>query len=178
MKRFDLEALPMGVNDGKYAGSFTSTVKSIIKSVLQGSVLHLYSGSSFMGDERVDLAHPNATLNCKVEEFIGNDRREWDWCLLDPPYAISQKSKLRDYEEVGSLSGNVAWRRQIKEYLRHHVDNVLWLDFCAPTILGFGRQKLWLLLPGGFHTVRVLSWLKREMKPLIPRATADEMVEK
>jgi len=166
MRKFEIEALPMGVNDGKYAGSFTPTVKSIIKSVISGDVLHLYSGSSFIGSERVDLAHANATKNCKVEDFIQQDERTWDWCILDPPYAITQKSKLSDYEEVGSLSGNVSWRRQIKEYLRHHADNILWLDFCAPTITGFRREKLWLLLPGGFHTVRVLSWLKREMKPL------------
>jgi len=29
------------------------------------------------------------------------------------------------------------------------------------------RKKLWLLLPGGYHNVRVLSWLKREMKLLL-----------
>ena len=45
--------------------------------------------------------------------------------------------------------------------------HVLWLDFCAPTISGFYRRKLWLVLPGGFHTVRVLSWLQQEMKPLL-----------
>ena len=167
MRKFKFEVLPMGVNDGKYAGSFTPTVKSIIKSVLYGKILHLYSGSSLIGDERVDLANPSATKNMRVEDFIQRDDRIWDWCLLDPPYAITQKNKLRDYEEVGSLSGNVNWRRQIKEYLRRHTNNVLWLDFCAPTITGFRRKKLWLLLPGGFHTVRVLSWLEKEMDLLL-----------
>ena len=46
------------------------------------------------------------------------------------------------------------------------LDNVLWLDYCAPSIKGFYRKKLWLLLPGGFHTVRVLSWLQKESQPM------------
>jgi len=48
-----------------------------------------------------------------------------------------------------------------------HTENVLWLDQCAPNFGGFGRKKLWVFIPGGWMNVRVLSWLKREMKPLL-----------
>ncbi len=167
MRRFEHEVLGMGTNSEKYPGAFTPVVKDIIKGVLSGSVLHLYSGSSFIGDERVDLEHTNATLNVRVEEFLMSDTRDWDWCLLDPPYAITRRKKLDKYAETASLSADVVWRNKIKQYFRLHCQNILWLDYCAPMITGFRRKKLWVLLPGGYHNVRVLSWLEREMKVLI-----------
>ena len=88
MRKFEFEVLGMGMNTSDYPGAFTEPVKQIIKSVIYGNVLHLYSGSSFIGDERIDLEHPHATKNMRVEDFIEGDTRTWDWCLLDPPYAI------------------------------------------------------------------------------------------
>ena len=167
MRKFKFEVLGMGMNNSDYPGAFTEPVKQIIKSVVYGRVLHLYSGSSLIGNERVDLEHPSATRNMRVEEFIKNDTRDWDWCLLDPPYAITRRTKLDRYAETASLSADVVWRNSIKQYFREHIDNILWLDYCAPMISGFKREKLWLLLPGGYHNVRVLSWLKREMRPLL-----------
>lgn len=90
-----------------------------------------------------------------------------DLVLTDPPYAITRRKKLDKYAETASLSADVVWRNRIKDFFRKHTDNILWLDYCAPVITGFGRKKLWLLLPGGYRNVRVLSWLKREMKPLL-----------
>lgn len=168
MRRFEFEVLGMGMNRGNYPGAFTPNVKAIIKSVIYGRVLHLYSGASLIGDERIDIEHPNASLNMRVEDFLQEDKRQWDFVLLDPPYAITRANlKLKEYGERDNLSGNVKWWRILKQYCQAHTENVLWLDMCAPMIRGFARKKLWLLLPGGFHTVRVLSWLKREMKPML-----------
>ncbi len=167
MRKFNCEVLGLGMNNNGYQGAFTPIVKGIINDVIKGKVLHLYSGSSLIGDERVDLEHPNATMNCRVEDFIESDPREWDWCLLDPPYAITRRKKLDMYAETASLSADQKWRTKIKDYFRKHTENILWLDYCAPMVSGFKREKLWLLLPGGFHNVRVLSWLKREMKPML-----------
>ena len=167
MRRFEFEVLGLGMNSTDYPGAFTKPVQDIIKTTVAGSVLHLYSGSSLIGDERIDLEHPNATTHCRVEDFIQADERLWDWILLDPPYAITQQKKLAAYAETASLSANVIWRTQIKDYFRRHTQNILWLDFCAPMIEGFCRRKLWLLLPGGYHSVRVLSWLEKEMELLL-----------
>jgi len=167
LRKFDFEVLGLGMNSSGYPGAFTKPVQIIIKSVLYGNVLHLYSGSSLIGDERIDLEHNNATKNMRVEDFLKEDTRNWDWVLLDPPYAITRRKKLEQYAETASLSADVQWRNYIKQWFREHTDNLLWLDYCAPMITGFGRKKLWLLLPGGFHNVRVLSWLEREMKPLL-----------
>jgi len=161
MNKFDFEVLGMGMNTSGYPGAFTVPVQRVIESVLYGRILHLYSGSSLIGEERIDIEHPNATKHCRVEEFIEHDERDWDWVLLDPPYAIKSLKKLKDYGERSSLSSNVKWRNLIREYMIKHTQNVLWLNFCAPMIEEFIREKLWLFLPGGFHAVRVLSWLRK-----------------
>jgi hypothetical protein len=167
MRNFQVEVLGMGFNIKKYPGAFTPVVESVIKSTIQGKVLHLYSGTSFIGDTRVDLEHEHATHNLRVEEFCKQDKSYWDFVLLDPPYAVTRRSKLKDYAESASLSADVKWRTEIKMYLQTHTDNILWLDYCAPMIKCFKREKIWLFLPGGYHSVRVLSWLKKETKLML-----------
>jgi len=168
VRKFEFEVLGMGMNTTGYPGAFTEPVTQIIKSVIYGKVLHLYSGSSLIGDERVDIEHPNATCHRNVKDFIKDDNCQWDWVILDPPYAIIRADiKLATYGSAKAISSDVIFRRKLKHYMVGHTENILWLDFCAPVIRGFKREKLWLLLPGGFHTVRVLSWLKREMRLLV-----------
>jgi len=168
MRRFEFEVLGMGFNNSSYPGAFTKTVQGIIESHIAGMVLHLFSGSSLIGNERVDIEHNNATLNCDVKDFIKTDKRHWDWVVLDPPYNITRVgTKLKGYGLSGCIASDVTFRRALKAYFQENIDNILWLDICAPMVSGFNREKLWLLLPGGFHTVRVLSWLKKETKLLI-----------
>ncbi|KKM06733.1 hypothetical protein LCGC14_1741060 [marine sediment metagenome] len=168
MRKFEIEAVGMGTNNTGYPGAFPPAIQTLIQSQISGKVLHLFSGSSLIGDERVDIEHPNSTLKSDIRQFISDDKREWDWVVLDPPYAIIRAdTKLATYGENKAISSDVIFRRKLLYYLARHTGNVLWLDFCAPMIKGFYRKKLWLVLPGSFHTVRVLSWLKREMKPLL-----------
>lgn len=166
--KVDIEVIGMGTASGKYPGEFTPTIRRLIESLIYGKVLHLYSGSSLIGDERIDIEHPNATINCRVEDFIRSDTRHWEWVILDPPYSITRVgAKLRGYGLTSSPSADVKLRRLIKEYFRAHIDNILWLDGCAPMVADFKRVKLWLVLPGGFHSVRVLSWLQRVTRRLV-----------
>ena len=168
MRKFELDCLPPSATTGEYPGAFPPEVDVVIRRLIEGGVLHLFSGSSQIGEERIDIDHPNATKNVNVKEFIATDHRDWDWIVLDPPYLImSADVKLNDYGISTAASSDVSLRRNLKQYFQKHTENVLWLDICAPSIKGFYRQKLWLVLTGGFHTVRVLSWLKREMKPLL-----------
>ena len=167
MRKFEIEAIPMLAPRRKYPGAFGANVELIIQRLIYGKVLHLYSGDSLIGDERVDIINNNATLNCDVIQFIKTDMRDWDWVILDPPYGIKSKQKLDGYGIKGALAPNVPARRAMKNYMQQHTNNVLWLDLCAPVITGFYRKKLWLVLPGGFHQVRILSWLKKEMNLLL-----------
>jgi len=168
MRKFEIDYLPPSATTGEYPGAFPPNVEIEILRLINGKVLHLFSGSSLIGAERIDIEHPNATTNVNVKEFIKEDTRDWDWVVLDPPYQIaSADTKLEGYGIKWAASSDVVFRRNLKIYFQKHAQNILWLDICAPMIKGFYRQKLWLVLVGGFHTVRVLSWLKREMKPLL-----------
>lgn len=167
MRKFEVEAISMGVNNTGFTGAFTPPVERIIKQLLYGKVLHLYSGQSKIGDVRVDISHPSATENCTVGDYLKQPADHWDWVLLDPPYDITDpRRKLRDCTLVGPLSVNVPLRRKFNLYCRQYADNVLWLDRCAPLIKGFKRQKLWVVIPLWYEGVRVLSWLKREMREM------------
>ena len=168
MRKFEFEAITGNVLVNSYPGAFAVEVDRVIRQTVNGAILHLYSGTSLIGDVRIDIEHPNATINCDVEAFVKEDKRLWDFVILDPPYQITRTDvKLNGYGIKGAISANVYRRRLIKEYLQKHTENVLWLDQCAPVIQGFYRRKLWLVLPGAFKNVRILSWLKREMKPLL-----------
>ena len=165
-KDFELEVLGMGFNITGYPGAFTPTVKRIIEQTISGRILHLFSGQSTLGTERIDIQHFNATKNIEVKEYLRwedkNWGREWDWILLDPPYNLMGKTKTREYKIQQPFSADVELRNLIRDYALKYTTNVLWLDYCAPMIKGFKRKKLWLLLPGGFHNVRILSWLIKE----------------
>jgi len=168
MRKFDIEAIGMGTNNTGYPGAFPQAIQSLILGLITENTLHLFSGSSKIGKVRVDLEHPNATINCDIRQFIVTDDGHYEWTILDPPYAIIRsEKKLATYGSSKAISSDVLFRRRLKQYLQRHTENILWLDFCAPIIKGFYRKKLWLVLPGGFHTVRVLSWLQWEMKPLM-----------
>lgn len=69
----------MGINATGYPGAFTAVVNGIIESVIQRvqtwegdppRLLHLFSGVSNIGDVRVDISRPEATVNADVREFL------------------------------------------------------------------------------------------------------------
>ena len=168
MRKFEIDYLAPSATTGEYPGAFPPEVDIVIRQLVKGKVLHLFSGSSLIGEERIDIDHPNATQSMNVKEFIANDERDWDWVVLDPPYWIkSADTKLNGYGIKTAASCDVIFMHNLKRYFQLHTENIIWLDVCAPTIKGFYRKKLWLVLTGGFHTVRVLSWLIKEMKPML-----------
>jgi len=169
-KSFAIEVCGMGNNITGYPGAFTPVVNEIITKTIHGSknVLHLFSGASRIGNERVDMERPEATLRQDVMTFVKSDKRNWEFVVLDPPYEIHRKSKIEEYGRTSSVAADVELRRTLEQYFIHHADNLLWLDMCAPLPEGFRRRKLWFFFPGGYHTLRILSWLERYINPLLP----------
>lgn len=170
-KDFKIEVLGMGINATRYPGAFSPTVNRIITETIQAegweAVLHLFSGTSNIGLVRVDLAREEATDKGDVYDFIAKNTRPWECVILDPPYAIKRKKKINDYACSSDVASDVNMRRALDAFFAEYADNVIWLDMCAPfpkkvRQAGFKRKKLWFLLPGGYRTVRVLSWLHRE----------------
>jgi hypothetical protein len=164
MERFEHEVKFLGFQRKNYPGSFSIEVEKIIKSIIKSPCLHLFSGKSKLGDERIDFSSKEATKNMDVFEFIKQDNKNWKWCILDPPYNIDKpQQKLKGYSNITPVSASIPKRNALSEYFLKHVENILWLDLCAPLPEGFQRIKLWFLLPGSYRHVRVLSWLKRKI---------------
>ena len=161
-KDFDIEISGLGMNITGYPGAFTPTVDRIINQTIYGKILHLFSGVSKIGDVRIDIERPEATNREDILAFIEKDTRHWDFVILDPPYEIKRKSKLEVYGRTLSVAADVFLRNKLSDYFLNHTNNILWLDMCAPLPKGFKRKKLWFLFPGGYHTLRVLSWLELE----------------
>lgn len=176
-KDFDIEIGGLGMNRTEYPGAFTPTVDRIINQTIYGRVLHLFSGISKIGDIRVDTERLEATNREDVLEFIGKDKTHWDFVILDPPYEIKRKSKIEVYARVSSVAADVILRTKLSDYFLSHTDNVLWLDMCAPLPKGFKRKKLWFLFPGGYHTLRVLSWLKPEAERTLWNITRKDKIK-
>ena len=84
MRKFELECLAPSATDGKYPGAFPPLVEVEIKRLVKGKVLQLFSGSSLIGEEKIDIEHRNATRNMNVKDFISTDTRSWEWIILDP----------------------------------------------------------------------------------------------
>jgi len=151
-----------GYNNSGYPGGFPSRVAKRIESIVQSPCLHLFSGSSRVGDERIDISHPNATINANVYDFIQTDPRMWKFVVLDPDYHVSRKDvKLRVHGLKESVGGNKLAEALLKQYFQGHAENVLWFDICSPCFDGFERYKVFLYVMGGFRPVRVLTWLRK-----------------
>lgn len=162
-----VQVLGMGINGSGYHGAFTPQVERVIESLIVSPALHLFSGRSMLGDERIDLERPEATQRRDVMGFLQEDRREWAWMLLDPPYEQERKSKLDDYAKPMSLAADVELRRTMYEYAGKHCENVLWLDYSLPLIPGFERAGIWIFVAGGLSPTRNLSWLRRTTRLLL-----------
>lgn len=164
MKRIEYDVLGWGIPKGTYPGQFTPTAIDIIKGRIAGcgKVLHLFSGSSSIGDVRIDLSHPNATHNMDVFEFIKGDGELWDYTILDPPYEMSDRTKKEmGYKQQSNLIAvSKNHRKVFCDWAMEHTYNILWLDVCAPFFDPFQRVKLWFFLTGGYKHIRVLSELR------------------
>lgn len=156
-----VKVMGLGINRTGYHGAFTETVEREIASVIEPQTLHLFSGRSLLGEERVDLERPEATVRGEVMDFVSNDERQWRWVILDPPYEQARKSKLASYAKAMSLAADVQLRRAVVAYLRCHAENVLWVDYHVASIEGFDRTHLWVFVPGGLHPTVNMTWLRR-----------------
>ena len=161
---FEVEVGFMGYNRHEYPGAFPDKVEDEIKVVANKftNILHLFSGTSKIGNTRIDLERPEATRNIDVFEWLQTDeaKKRWELVILDPPYAIiNAETELKEYGDSNSVSASIPKRNALSDFFKQYCENVLWLDHCAPIPEGFIRKKVWFFFPGGYRNIRVLSWL-------------------
>ena len=152
-----------GFNNTGYPGGFPSRVIKRIESIVQSPCLHLFSGSSKIGDVRIDINHPNATLNMNVYDFVQQDKRDWKFVVLDPDYHISRKDvKLKVHGLKEHVGGNKLAEKLLAQYFQAHADNILWFDTTSFCCNGFYRYKVFFYIMGMQRPIRALTWLKRK----------------
>jgi hypothetical protein len=161
MEKFKFEVRPLGISKGEYPGQFTPEVEKIIKEWLiryPGKVLHLFSGSSKIGDVRVDFDNPNATINGSIEDYLRmTDKEIFDWTILDPPYLVNSSELGNGYKISRPFSCSIPSRRLFEAWAVKHTKRIIYLDVCCPKFHGFKREKVYFLLPGGYRNVRSLT---------------------
>jgi hypothetical protein len=158
-----------GMGRGDYPGAFPPKVEEIIRSCIgnSNSVVHFFSGSSRIGQVRIDLGHENATHRGDVFDLLKRKDpaiwHEWEWLVADPDYCEEQERRLA--RERGFMIGDrfADWRdeRLIEELVERFVENVLWLDRRMPHFKGLEFKKIWLVWQGGWRNIRVLTWQSR-----------------
>jgi hypothetical protein len=152
-----------GFNNTGYAGGFPSRVEERIQRIIQSPCLHLFSGSSRIGDERIDIKHPNATKKMNVYDFVQQDKHNWKFVVLDPDYCISRKDvKLKVHGLKEHVGGNKLAEKLLAQYFQEHAENILWFDTTSFCFDGFYRHKVYFYLMGASRPIRALTWLKRE----------------
>lgn len=158
-----------GMSRAGYPGAFPPKVEEIIRSLIGNShsIIHFFSGSSRIGDVRIDLGHQNATHQGNVFDFLKRKdsilQHEWEWLIADPDYCEEQERRLA--REKGFMVGDrfADWRdeRLIEDFAKEYVQNIVWLDRRMPHFKGFEFKKIWLVWQGGWRNVRVLTWQSR-----------------
>jgi hypothetical protein len=81
-----LNIITIGNNKSNFVGAFVNKEITIIKKWIEPPCLHLFSGSSKIGDTRIDISHENATHNMDVFDFLETNQDDFKTILLDPVY--------------------------------------------------------------------------------------------
>lgn len=93
-----LKIITIGNNKSNFVGAFVNKEIIIIKEWIKPPCLNLFSGSSLIGEERIDISHENATLNCDVFEYLDLAPNTFNTILIDAPYN-------KKYEEIYNTHG-------------------------------------------------------------------------
>lgn len=173
-ERMKAEIIFGGLHKGEYPGAFPPKIEKIIRELVSKDkpVLHLFSGSSMIGDVRVDInPDSNATHKVDVFEFLKSDESQslWKWVIADPDYSDEQMHRLKRTAGISSqgIGGDVYKSRALKLFMIKWAQNILWLDRRMPKFSNcFERRYVWLVNQGGWHDVRILQWLSIKSKRL------------
>lgn len=158
-----IEAYPLKL---PYPGAFHPKVEDRIREIVGTKFcIHLFSGSSKIGNIRVDINHKNATHNENVFDFIKHNSGAYPKpaiLVLDPDYEIERKDrKLNGHGLTASISASVIHRNLIEKWIyANQFDEILYLDQCSPKFDGYDWDY-WLVKTGGWHTNRVLNYYKK-----------------
>jgi hypothetical protein len=102
-----LDVIYSNVSNADYPGKFTNFEINIIKFYMRGFTLHLFSGTSDIGDIRIDFSRKEATHNMDVFKFLAKNIDKLigkvKTIILDAPY---NKKFADEYNSVCNINEN------------------------------------------------------------------------
>ena len=190
-----IEAIFGGLHNGEYPGAFPPKVDELIRKITrdQHPILHLFSGSSNIGDVRVDVeSHPNVTHVMDAFNYIKSSeaQHKWSHVIGDPDYNAEQQHRLRGNHSKassGEIFADPNVEREISQFLSKYAENILWLDRRMPYFDRVRFERVWsntkLFYQGGWRNVRVFEHLRLkqarldEEPALLARAVLSRSIE-
>ncbi len=159
--------------DSGYFGGFHAKEEEIIRYYMKSPCLHLFSGSSKLGDVRVDLnPKSNATHIQDVLEFLEQNTQSFETVILDPPYnktAIEKYAKDSGLpEEKFFFPDNFRHRDQTmrlyKGLKKLYPGRIIWKGWVVPPWKNIQyRPKIWVVgVWGGAHYTTNLIIFERK----------------
>ena len=159
---------PMHMIEG-YKASFHPNVEKVIRQLVGTKFcINLFSGSSTIGNIRVDIENKHATNNENVYNFIQNyemPKTDGETILvMDPDYNIKRAElKLKPHGIKESLAGNVLAHKLLYGFIdRCKFDHIVLLDYCSPEFANYSEMWFWRVKYQGWVHNRTLTWYIRK----------------
>jgi hypothetical protein len=98
----------------EYPGAFTPEEENIIIDWCRGTILHLFAGTSKIGEVRIDST-PTATHNQDVFTFLESSQNIFQTIILDPPY---NKRYAQMYIKLGGRGNFIMGQKGTKHLFK------------------------------------------------------------
>ena len=164
----NLKIINVSHGSNEYPGNFTPKEIKIIKYNAKGKVLNLFSGSSKIGNVRVDFSHENATHKEDVFDFLYY-HLQWDYydtIIIDAPY----NQKFGDkYRKLGNtpkqfiiFANTIDTTRLFLRIIKAHPKIIIFKSWNYYIPKGYSLKKGYMCYPGGYRKSTLLLILEKE----------------
>jgi hypothetical protein len=160
-----------------YPGNFTPEEIKIIEKNCKGSVLHLFSGKSKIGDIRIDFKFGN-TFKKDVFEFLPSVyEKMFDTIIIDAPYNeifADKYQKIGDTPEQFIIFADTEKTTKLFEFIDKIDPEVIilksWNYYCLKR---YRVDQCYICYPGGYRKSTFLIIMKRKQVQLSNYITKD-----
>lgn len=171
--KMNLEVITVSNGSKDYFDDFTPEEIKIIKENVWGNILHLFSGSSKIGDVRIDFSHKNANrwedVFTYLEEF--SFLQTFHTVIIDAPYNQKYADK---YQKAGKtpkqfiIFANTRDTTRLFNLIEENIKPLYIIlkswNFYIPR--GYNLKKGYLCYAGGYRKPTILEILRRETSKL------------
>ncbi len=165
-----MQVINVANGSNQYPGDFTPEEKRIIMYNSKGNILNLFSGSSTIGNVRVDFSHSNATHKTDVFKFLKENQDYYNTIIIDAPYNQRFAEKYREISQISweqfIIFADVKKTTKLWNYIKKIEPEIIilksWNYYC---LKGYYIAKAFLCYPGGYRKSTILL-IMRKYEPI------------